>query len=56
MLAARIRDSSSAYSARLGSSVVLLVAIRQGHVPLPCSIIGESMADVHVLPKPGWEI
>jgi hypothetical protein len=56
MLAERDQDSSSAYSAWFGKSVDMLVAIRQGHVPLPCSIIGESIADVHVLLKPGWEI
>jgi hypothetical protein len=25
-------------------------------VPLPCSIVGESVADVRVRIKPGWEV
>jgi hypothetical protein len=50
------KDFSSAYSAWLGKSVVLLVAIRQCHIPMPCSIIGESVADVRVRIKPGWEM
>jgi len=47
---------SRAYSAWFGKSVVLLVAIRQCHFPMPCSIVGESDADVRVRLKPGWEM
>jgi len=47
---------SPAYSAWLGKSVVLLVAIRQCRVPMPCSIVGESVADVRIRIKPGWEM
>jgi hypothetical protein len=36
--------------------VVLLLAIRQFHVPVPCSIIGESVADVRVRFNPGCEM
>jgi hypothetical protein len=50
------RNFSPAYSAWFGKSVVLLVAIRQCHVPLPCSIVAESLADVRVRIKPGWEM
>ena len=44
------------YSSLFGKSVVLLVVIRQCHVPLPCSIIGESVTDVRIRIKPGWEV
>jgi hypothetical protein len=47
---------SSAYAAWFGKSVVLLVAIRECHVPMPCCIIGESVAAVRVRIKPGWEM
>jgi hypothetical protein len=44
------------YSAWLGKPVVLLVVIRQCHVPMPCSIVAESLHDVRVRIKPGWEM
>ena len=47
---------SPAYSAWFGKPVVLLVVIRQCHVPMPCSIVGESPADVRVRIPPGWEM
>jgi hypothetical protein len=50
------RDFSSIYSIWFGKSVVLLVAIRQCPVPVPCSIVGESAADLRVRIKPGWEM
>jgi hypothetical protein len=50
------KEKSSAYSAWFGKSVVLVVAIRQCHVPMPCCIIGESIAAVRVRIKPGWEM
>jgi hypothetical protein len=50
------QDFSPAYSAWFGKSVVLLVVIRQCHVPMRCSIVGESAADVRVRIKPGWEM
>ena len=49
-------DFSPAYSAWFGKPVVLLVVIRQCHVPMPCSIVGESVADVRVRIQPGWEM
>ena len=49
-------DFSPAYSAWLGKPVVLLVVIRSCHVPMPCSIIGESISDVRVRIQPGWEM
>jgi hypothetical protein len=56
MITEGTKDFSPKYSAWLGKPVVLLVVIRQCHVPMPCSIIGESVADVRVRIKPGWEM
>ena len=47
---------SPIYSTWLGRPVVLLIQIRQGRVPIPCSIIGESDADLRVLLHAGWEM
>jgi hypothetical protein len=47
---------SPVYSAWFGKPVVLLVVIRQCHVPMPCRIVGESAADVRVHIMPGWEM
>ena len=56
MITEKIRDVSPIFSAWIGKSVVLLVVLRQCHVPLPCSIVGESVADVRVRITPGWEM
>jgi hypothetical protein len=56
MIAEGTKDSSAVYSAWFGKPVVLLVAIRQCHVPVPCHIVGESVADVRVRIQPGWEM
>jgi hypothetical protein len=56
MITEGIKDFSPVYSAWFGKPVVLLVVIRQCHVPVPCSIIGESGADVRVRIQPGWEM
>jgi hypothetical protein len=56
MIAKKLKDVSPIYSCWLGKPVVLLVIIRQCHVPMPCSIIGESVADVRVHVRPGWEM
>ena len=50
------RDLSRVYSEWIGKPVVLLVAIRQCHVPMSCSIVGESVTDVRVRFQPGWEM
>lgn len=47
---------SSAYSDWLGKQVVLLVVIRQCHIPMPCRIVGESHTNVRVRVRPGWEM
>ncbi len=56
MIAEEMKDSSAVYSAWFGKPVVLLVVIRQCHVPVPCRIVGESVADVRVRIQPGWEM
>ena len=56
MIAERTRDFSPVYSFWLGKPVVMLVVIRQCHVPMPCQIVGESAADVRVRIQPGWEM
>jgi hypothetical protein len=47
---------SPVYSSWFGKPVVMLVVIRQYPVPMPCHIIGESVADVRVRIQPGWEM
>jgi hypothetical protein len=56
MNAGETKDFSPVYSSLFGKSVVLLVAIRQCHVPMPCRIVGESVAEVRVRIRPGWEM
>lgn len=56
MFSERFQDLSSEYSSWCGTSVVLLLAIRQLHVPVPCSIIREAVADVRVRFNPGCEM
>jgi hypothetical protein len=43
------------YSAWFGIPVLLFV-VRQCRVPIPCHIIGESVAAVRIQLQPGWEI
>jgi hypothetical protein len=56
MMTEGTKDFSTAYSAWFGKPVVLRVVIRQCHVPIPCSIIGESVSGVRVRVQPGWEM
>ena len=56
MITEGTKDFSPAYSAWFGKPVVLLVVIRQCRVPIPCRIVSESVADVRVRIKPGWEM
>jgi len=56
MITEGTKDFSPAYSAWFGKPVVLHVVIRQCRVPMPCRIVGESVADVRVRIKPGWEM
>ena len=51
------RDKSPPiYSDWIGKPVVMLVVVRQCHIPMPCRILGESIADVRVCIRPGWEM
>jgi hypothetical protein len=56
MLAKGTKDHSLVYSPWLGKSVVMLVVIRQCHLPMHCLIVAESVGDVRVRIQPGWEI
>jgi hypothetical protein len=56
MIADGTKDFSPAYTAWVGKPVVMLVVIRDCHVPVPCRIVGESAADVRVCIQPGWEL
>ena len=56
MITEGMKDFSSTYSAWFGKPVVLLVVIRQCHVPMPCRIVSESVADIRVRIQPGWEM
>jgi hypothetical protein len=47
---------SPIYSTWFGRRVVLLVKVRQGRIPMACSIVGESVADVRILLRAGWEM
>jgi hypothetical protein len=50
-----VRCFSPVYSAWFGIPVLLFV-IRQCRVPIPCNIIGETVATVRIELQPGWEI
>jgi hypothetical protein len=56
MLAERKKDFSPLYSSWFGKPVVMLVDIRRHHVPMLCRIVGESVADVRVRIRSGWEM
>jgi hypothetical protein len=56
MMAQETKEFSPAYSAWFGKQVVLLVVIRQRQVFMPCRIVGETVAHVHVRIKAGWEM
>jgi hypothetical protein len=56
MITEGAKDFSPMYSGWFGKSVVLLVAIRQCKFPLPCDILGESVAAVHIRIDTGLEM
>jgi hypothetical protein len=56
MNAEETNNFSPMYSDWFGKPVVMLVVIRQCQVPMPCHIVGESVADVRVRIHPGWEL
>jgi hypothetical protein len=49
-------EFSPAYLDWMDKPVVLLVVVRQCHIPMPCRIVGESQANVRVRIRPGWEM
>jgi hypothetical protein len=56
MMTEGTKDFSPVYSTWFGKPVVMLVVIRQCHVPMPCRIVGESSVDERVRIQPGWEM
>jgi hypothetical protein len=52
----RTDDSPESYSDWLGKPVVLVVAIRDYKIPMPCTIVGESGIELRVRIRPGWEM
>jgi hypothetical protein len=56
MITEGTKQISPVYSSWFGKPVVLTVLIRQYPAPMPCSIVGESVADVRVRIPPGWEM
>ena len=56
MITEGTKQISPVYSSWFGKPVVLTVIIRQYLVPMPCSIVGESVAGVRVRIQPGWEM
>jgi hypothetical protein len=56
VIAQGTKGISPVYSSWFGKPVVILVVIRQCHVPMPCRIVAESVGDVRVRLQPGWEM
>ena len=57
MEAEKITNPPPLYSAWFGKPVLLVVALRQCHLPLHCSIIGESNTCVRIrILLAGWEM
>lgn len=56
MIADRTKNFLPVYSNWFEKPVVMLVVIRQCHLPMPCHIVSESAADVRVRLHPGWEM
>jgi hypothetical protein len=56
LIAQGTKGISPVYSSWFGKPVVILVVIRQCHVPMPCRMVAESAGDVRVRLQPGWEM
>jgi hypothetical protein len=56
MITQETKQISPVYSGWFGKPVVSLVLVRQCPIPMSCSIVGESVADVRVRIQPGWEM
>lgn len=50
------KDLLTPFSSLIGESVILIVNIRQCHVPLRCRIVDESVAELLINIEPGWEM
>jgi hypothetical protein len=56
MITKRAKNMLPAFSARLSKPVVLLVKVHRYFVPMPCSILGETVAHVLACIQPRWEL
>jgi hypothetical protein len=56
MLTEEMNDCSLAYSVWFGEPVILVLVIRRCRVPVPCRIVGESVAEVRVRITPELEM
>ena len=56
MMTEETNEFLPAFSAWLGKPVVMLVVIRDCHVPMQCRIVSESASNVRVRVQPGWEM
>ena len=56
MITEETNEFLPAFATWFGKPVVMLVVIRNCHVPMQCRIVGESATNVRVRIQPGWEI
>ncbi len=56
MMTEETNEFLPAFSAWFGKPVVMLVVIRDCHVPMQCRIVSESASNVRVRIQPGWEM
>jgi hypothetical protein len=56
MITEETNEFLPAFSTWFGKPVVMLVVIRNCHVPMQCRIVGESATNVRVRIQPGWEM
>jgi len=56
VIVAEMNVLSTGYSAWFGKSVVLVIATGKCHVPLRCSIVGESAGEVCIYINSRWKI
>jgi hypothetical protein len=56
MMTEVVNEFLPVFSVWFGKPVVILVVIRDCHVPMQCRIVGETAASVCVRIQPGWEM